>query len=39
MESWLIVVIILVVFLVLGIGFYIAVYNSLIALKKNAEKA
>ncbi len=39
MGSWLIVVIILVVFLVLAIGFYIAVYNSLIALKKNAEKA
>ena len=39
MGSWLIIVIILVVFLVLGIGFYISVYNSLIALKKNAEKA
>ncbi|MFZ8801247.1 MAG: LemA family protein [Candidatus Nanopusillus sp.] len=39
MGSWLIVVIILIVFLVLAIGFYIAVYNSLIALKKNAEKA
>ncbi|MFZ8855642.1 MAG: LemA family protein [Candidatus Nanopusillus sp.] len=39
MGSWLIIVIILVVFLVLAIGFYIAVYNSLIALKKNAEKA
>jgi len=39
MEVWLIIVIILVVFLVLGIGIFIAMYNSLIALKKNAEKA
>jgi len=32
-------IIILVVILILIVGFFIAMYNSLIALKKNAEKA